>query len=219
MKTLFHRLALATLALLPAAAALAQTGEAPIGILVAAGDISTCGNNEKWLKYSDRTADLAKAIIAGANGVPVTVLALGDLAYGSGTADDFTCFAQHWSGLDAYILPVPGNHEYLTARAKPFYDFFKDNVAIKQNGTGKGYFSLPFPNQGVHWTLIGLNSNLTNAARKLQSEWLKTALGSATQSGQSPCILTFWHAPIFSSGRHGHNYSTKKAEPVARRSR
>ena len=208
-------LTLTILSLLGAAEVSAEVEKKPIGILVAAGDISTCGSDEGWKKYADRTAGIAKSIIEDAKGVPVKVLALGDLAYETGLAEEFECFAKHWSGLDKYILPVPGNHEYMTPGAKPFFDFFKDNIAIGQNGAGKGYFALLFPDDGGPWTLIGLNAHLKgSAARKEQHDWLKTALEAVAKSGRTSCVLAFWHAPTFSSGKHGHGYSPKKSAPL-----
>jgi hypothetical protein len=113
-----HRLIVAAAALvaLCARAATAQP-ERPIGILLAAGDISTCGSNA-WHRYADKTADLIRTAVKDAGEatppIPVRVLALGDLAYGKGTPEQFTCFGKRWSGFDDVLLPVPGNHEYLT---------------------------------------------------------------------------------------------------------
>jgi hypothetical protein len=69
--------------------ALAQPStDQPIGILLAAGDISTCGN-EKWHSYANRTAEIMRKVMTDAKDaqppVPVHVLALGDLAYPKGT--------------------------------------------------------------------------------------------------------------------------------------
>jgi hypothetical protein len=143
-------------------AAHAETGNGPIGILLAAGDISTCGN-EKWNGYADKTAEIIREVIKGAReakpSVPVRVLALGDLAYDKGTKKQFECFGKRWANFDAELLPIPGNHEYLSSNAEQYFDHFKTNSLVNQNGEGKGYFAMNFPRLDGPWYLIGLNDN------------------------------------------------------------
>jgi hypothetical protein len=198
----------------------AQTMEdPPIGILLAAGDISTCGN-EKWQHYANETATIIRKVVKESQSaqptIPVRVLALGDLAYGKGTKSQFDCFAARWSGFDDILLPVPGNHEYLTPDAKPYFEYFKDNRFVQQNGKEKGYFAVNFPREDGPWQLIGLNAHIKqNGAMADQLKWLGTTLG-APGGNPSPCILAFWHAPTFSSGRHGHDYKTQAHAPLTK---
>jgi hypothetical protein len=206
----------------------------PIGMLLAAGDISTCGKDEEWKKYAGKTAGLIREAIQQADAttppLPYRVIALGDLAYGTGTSDQFKCFGERWTFKNEAILPVPGNHEYLNrdkdnnkTDAGPYFENFKDHPLVTQNGTKKGYYALKFPETKPEttgaWRLIGLNDNFESDAKyqqelAAQTEWLKKDLADATN--QQNCVLAFWHAPTFSSGRHGHGYKKEKNAPLSK---
>ena len=103
-----------------------QALEKPIGILLAAGDIATCANDET--KSGKATAELIKAELAKASAldpnIEVRVLALGDLAYDSGTTRAFDCFNATWGQFKDKILPVPGNHDYGTNRGAAYFKYF-----------------------------------------------------------------------------------------------
>jgi len=186
--------------------AYAQMTDSPIGILLAAGDISRCGTKKRH-SYADKTAAIIRKIVKQYNSVqpavPVRVLALGDLAYDKGTTQELACFARRWSGFDDILRPVPGNHEYLSPGAKPYFEHFKDNPFVhQQKSNGKGYFVENFPRKDGPWRLIGLNSHIQGpAAMSEQLKWLDMELG---ERDSSPCVLAFWHTPTFTSGRHGH---------------
>lgn len=76
----------------------------PIGILLAAGDIAECkpgnpkGRPADGFKQEETAALLGKEIAdATMRNIPIRVLALGDLAYRSGTTDEFeNCFHKSW---------------------------------------------------------------------------------------------------------------------------
>lgn len=51
------------------------------------------------------------------------------------------------------------------------------------------------------WLIIGLNSNLAGAAMERQYAWFSSLLQEKAKD--SPCLLAFWHHPLFSSRRHG----------------
>jgi acid phosphatase type 7 len=114
--------------------ALAQPStDKPIGILLAAGDIATCGkcDQEPRRCYANKTAEIIRKVIEDSKDaqppIPVRVLALGDLAYGEGTEEQCNCFQKRWHDLDDVLLPVPGNHEYKTENAAPYFTHFKNN--------------------------------------------------------------------------------------------
>jgi hypothetical protein len=202
----------------------------PIGILLAAGDISTgdistCGkcDKEPWYCYANKTAAIIHKVIEDSKNeqppVPVYVLALGDLAYDTGTEKQFKCFQERWSGFNDVLLPVPGNHEYEKTNpdAAPYFGHFKNNRFVNQNGEKKGYFALNFPRADGPWLIIGLNAHIKGeGAMKVQEAWLKEQL----KANQQDCVLAFWHTPTFSSGWHGHDYkkapgaSLTKARPM-----
>jgi 3',5'-cyclic AMP phosphodiesterase CpdA len=232
-----HRITIAAAAMLLAcqATAVAQQPE-PIGILLAAGDISTClekgKKDEAWYRFADRTGALIADEINKAKQasppIPIRVLALGDLAYGDGSDEQFECFRARWKDVDfdKDMLPVPGNHDYRTRDAVPYYKFFKNNEALKQK-PGLGYFTVNFPNETGPWRLVGLNSEFSNRWTKTKSEqqkaagqnkeqlkWLATAIDASKPATSQACVLAFWHQPTFTSGRHGHE-DYKNTKPGA----
>ena len=79
-------------------------------IVLAAGDIAVCGRPGAM-----RTAALLDRL-AG------TILAVGDLAYGEGTKAQFErCYGSTWGRHKARTRPVPGNHEYRSPGARPYF--------------------------------------------------------------------------------------------------
>jgi hypothetical protein len=147
-------------------------------ILVGAGDIAGCSSTFK----DEATAALVDNI-AG------TVFALGDDAYPSGTTADFGCYDASWGKFKARTRPAPGNHEYQTTGAAPYYSYF-GNLA---GPSGKGYYSYDVGG----WHVVSLNSeqDLTG-----QVTWLKGDLAAHP----AKCTLAYWHKPLFTSGSvHG----------------
>lgn len=153
--------------------------------IVAAGDIGRCN------------AEGDEATAALVEGLPdATVLALGDLAYDSGSAEDFErCYDTSWGPFAERTYAVPGNHEYRSAGATPYFDYFGDRVGEP----GKGWYSFDLG----QWHVVALNSNCEDvgcAEGSEQHAWLRADLAADDAS----CTLAFWHHPRFSSGaRHG----------------
>jgi acid phosphatase type 7 len=183
----------------------------PIGILLAAGDITPSRSGSKCPDMVGRndkaTADIIELIVAESTvkSIPVRILALGDLAYADGTAKEFTCFAETWGRpewVKDIMLPVIGNHDEKSSKGQPFYDFFRKNgqFILDQNGPGAGYYAVKFPDSETGpWTLLGLHYRKTKS-NDLQLNWLEKQLNQS----KTPCILAFSHVHPFSSGRHGH---------------
>jgi len=142
------------------------------------------------------------------------VLALGDLAYERGAVSEFAdCFHESWGQHVKSILPVPGNHEYGSTDAAPYFAYFEKHgrTIVLQNspkeGPNAGYYSLNFPGDdgiaprsGIRpWRLIALNSKKGKPPPE-QMGWLKKELNT----NDHRCVLAFAHFFAFSSGRHGH---------------
>lgn len=162
----------------------AETPLAPAAVLLAAGDIADCGPG------AAATANLI-------NAHPALVLAVGDLAYPLGSREDFKkCFAPAWGRFLSRMKSVPGNHEYMTAGAQPYFAAM-GNVAGPPR---KGYYSLDYRG----WHLIALNSHIPMSANSAQDGWLKADIAQTT----AHCRLAFLHLPRFSSGEGGDNEST-----------
>src|SRR4249920_3929207 len=81
-------------------------------VLLAAGDVGECGFG----------AHETGALLDRLSGI---ILALGDLAYMQGTAANFRdCYDPAWGRHLDRTRPVPGNHEYETAGASAYFDYF-----------------------------------------------------------------------------------------------
>lgn len=122
-----------------------------------------------------------------------TVLALGDLAYDSGTASEFsTKYDPTWGRFKAKTKPTPGNHEYYTKDAAPYYAYW-NNIPE--------YYSFDIGG----WHMLSLNSQVDHGSGSAQLTWLKSDLAAH----QSQCTLAFWHQPRFSAGSHSDDDSTQ----------
>lgn len=164
----------------------------PVTVL-AAGDIAMCNreNDEATAKLIESEPD-------------ATVLALGDLAYPDGSAEDFAeCFDPSWGSFATRIRPVPGNHEYRTDGAQPYFDYFGSSAGEP----GKGWYSFALGD----WHAVALNSNCDDVGcdeGSPQETWLRADLEQHSER----CTLAYWHEPPFSSGvRHG---GTKSVEDL-----
>jgi acid phosphatase type 7 len=154
-----------------------QTTEA---VLVGAGDISSCG-----LTGDSQTLKLLENIQG-------TVFTAGDNVYESGSVGEFqNCYAPTWGQVLSRTRPAPGNHEYNTPGAAPYYAYF----GARAGEAGKGYYSYEL---GA-WHVVVLNSNLDADAKSAQIAWLEADL----KAHQTLCSVAIWHHPRFSSGLHG----------------
>jgi hypothetical protein len=144
--------------------------------VIAAGDIASCSS-----AYRDEAT--AKLV----SGISGTVLTLGDNAYPDGTTANFRCYNASWGAFKSRTRPSPGNHEYHTSGAAPYYSYF----GSRAGPSGKGYYSF---NLGS-WHIVSLNSEKLTSA---QESWLKSDLAANPRK----CTLAFWHKPLFTSGRH-----------------
>ena len=154
-------------------------------VLVGAGDVATCG-----LTGDSRTAALLDDI-AG------RVFAAGDLAYPDGTSGQFRdCFGPTWGRWKARTSPAPGNHEYHSEGAAPYYAYF----GARAGSTGAGWYAYDLGT----WRVYVLNSNCTKVgcgASSPQVTWLRADLAANPRT----CVAAVWHHPRFSSGEHGNN--------------
>jgi 3',5'-cyclic AMP phosphodiesterase CpdA len=152
-------------------------------VLIGAGDIANCA-------ISGGSGALATARLL--DQIPGTVFTVGDHAYPSGTAQQFReCYEPSWGRHKARTRPAPGNHDYLTADAKPYYEYFGENAGPER----RGYYSYTLGS----WHIVSLNSFIAADRDSPQIEWLRTDL----KENPATCTLAYWHLPVFSSGPHG----------------
>ena len=160
-------------------------------VVIAVGDM--CGPPRKN-PGAAATADLARRIIAKHPGA--IILALGDNAYNRGKIDEYRdYYTPTWgqSDLLGRTYSCPGNHDYRTAAATPYFDYFGEQRA----GTPqRSYFSMPLADAG--WHLVSLNSEVDQDAHSPQLQWLRDDLA---QRRFKP-IIAIWHRPRWGSGAH-----------------
>jgi len=160
--------------------------EPPAGtfVLVGAGDISSCKSPEG----SQATAKLIEQI-------PGTVFAAGDLAYESGSAEEFkNCYGTTWGRFKDRTKPALGNHEYVELTAHAYFEYW----GAQAGPAGKGYYSFDLGD----WHIVALNTNCY--AKDLggcgegstQEKWLREDLAQHPNA----CIIAFGHHALFSSG-------------------
>jgi hypothetical protein len=151
-------------------------------VLVGAGDIANClsGGDEA-------TAYLLDAI-------PGTVFTVGDNAYESATATEFTnCYDPTWGRHKRRTRPSPGNHEYHRPGAPGYFSYF----GAAAGDSSAGYYAYDL---GA-WHIIVLNSEIAHGAGSAQEKWLRSDLAAHP----TICTLVYWHKPRFSSGWHGND--------------
>jgi 3',5'-cyclic AMP phosphodiesterase CpdA len=132
------------------------------------------------------------------NQLPTAVLTLGDNCH-EPTA---TCYADYydpsWGRFKSITHPVSGNHDYMTANASHYYDYF--NGAGSFSGPAgdrdKGYYSFDIG----EWHIIALNTQCSEvggcSSGSPQYAWLENDL----MTHEARCTLAFYHIPLFSSG-------------------
>jgi K319-like protein/calcineurin-like phosphoesterase family protein len=150
-------------------------------VLIGAGDIASCSS-----LGDEATANLL-------DGIAGTVFTTGDNAYPDGTAAQYTnCYNPTWGRHKARTRPAVGNHEYHTAGASAYFNYF----GAAAGDPNRGYYSYDL---GA-WHIVVLNSNCDQVggcgAGSLQEQWLRVDLAAHP----AVCTLAYWHAPRFSSG-------------------
>ena len=154
-------------------------------VFVGAGDIASCNSS----------GDEATAALL--DGIPGTVYTLGDNVYDSATDADFAgCYDPSWGRHKARTMPVVGNHDYETAGASGYFNYF--GAAAGDPSTG--YYSYDL---GA-WHIVALNSMCENVGGCGPGSPMLTWLEQDLAANPSSCTLALWHHPVFSSGsEHG----------------
>ena len=151
-------------------------------IFVGAGDIARCSDARSG---RDLTANLILAMPSEA-----VVFTAGDNAYHSGTEDEYrTCYDPSWGRFKSRTHPVPGNHEYMTGGASPYFNYFGSLAGP----SGLGYYAYDINSA---WRVLALNSEIAMDTNSPQMQFLKNDL----QTNPRPCTIAIWHKPLFNSG-------------------
>lgn len=150
------------------------------GILIGAGDIAVCGS-----QGTEGTAALLDLLDG-------TIFTAGDNAYFQGTAAQYqNCYDPTWGRHKGRTRPAPGNHEYETAGARAYFDYFGPSAGPP----GVGYYSF----EVGPWHVVSMNSNVPAGEGSAQLQWLRDDLART----DARCVAAIWHHPLFSSGQNG----------------
>ena len=151
-------------------------------IVLGVGDIGMCNR--------PGVAETAR-LVAGLEGL---LLLAGDIAYFQGSAANFRdCFNPEWGRFRDRWYATPGNHEYESAGAGPYFDYFGDAAGHDRTG----YYATMVGD----WLVLMLNSNIPAGRGSAQWEFARQQLDRQ----RTPCAMAVWHHPLFSSGPNGGN--------------
>ncbi len=163
--------------------------------LAAVGDIAC--NKVQRLRYPCVDAEVAE-LIQSKN--PDHVLLLGDIQYQEATTRELQeNFAVNWADLLDRSIPVPGNHEYRTAGARDYFNFFDKYPK-------RGYFTVKLNDT---WSVLAINTNDSCEIVRCdkgskQYKWIKNKLADLQ------CVIAISHHPRFSTGEeHGSSFFMK----------
>jgi len=149
-------------------------------VLVGAADIAQCDND------GGRPAEATARLLDGIEG---TVFAAGDLAYYRGSDSDFAnCYDKSWGRHKRRTRPSPGNHEYETGNAEPYFRYFGSNAG----DCCFGFYSYTLG----RWHVVSLNSNVPLTLGSEQYVWLQDDL----TFNRPACTVVYFHHPRFTSG-------------------
>ena len=138
----------------------------------------------------DRNSLQTAALLDNIGGL---VFTLGDNAYFQGTRQQYVdCYDTTWGRHKGRTFPVPGNHEYESPGAAPYYEYFGE---LAVGPMGEGYYSFELGD----WHVVALNSNVFMGPSSTQAGWLRTDLAQS----RARCTLAYFHHPLFSSGHNG----------------
>ena len=173
--------------------------------VTAVGDVSCPTTSSRWNGGAGTATRCAQAATAAlVRESDEHLLLLGDIQYQSGGLADYqSAFALSWGTLASRLRPVPGNHEYYTAGAAGYFDYFS-SIGVTTGDRATGWYTY----DAGAWRVLALNTNdecrvIACGAGSAQEQWLRNELVGARAAGK--CTLAYWHYPLASGGLHGDN--------------
>ena len=175
--------------------AIIGSSSTPDPVIAGAGDIADC------------TGTGVRATANLILGLPTstTVMTLGDNAYPSGAASDFSgCYDPWWGQFKSRTRPAIGDHEYETPNASGYFNYFAQQLApfgASATDPNRAYYSYDLGT----WHVVVLNGACAYApacSAATQAAWLDADL--TTNANQ--CTMAILSSPRWSSGSvHGSN--------------
>ena len=163
--------------------------------IIAVGDIA-CDDNRRAVSTTGPSGTQCGDYATGSlisSLKPDGVFALGDLQYESASSQELMSnFDLSWGALRAITYPIRGNHEYLTAGAAGYVDYFSQ--------MSPSYWTV----DAGGWRVIAVDSWCQGqiyagcSATSAQTQWLKNELQRARE--ENKCAAVMMHHPFVSSG-------------------
>ena len=121
------------------------------------------------------------------------IILAGDLAYPSGTMEDFrNCFEPSFGRFKSRMRASPGNHEYVASvGADSYFSYFSDRSGPHR----LGYYSF----RAAEWTVLMLNSNIPIGRNSAQLAFVRQVM----QQLPTRCTMAVMHHPFDSSSLNG----------------
>ena len=121
------------------------------------------------------------------------ILLAGDLAYPSGTMEEFrNCFEPSFGKFKSRMRASPGNHDYVASvSAQSYFDYFGE----RSGPSRRGYYSF----KAAEWTVFMLNSNVPINRTSDQYAFVRSVM----QQNPTRCTMAVLHHPFDSSGING----------------
>lgn len=137
------------------------------------------------------------------------ILHAGDIAYSSGTYDQFEqyVFAIYAPLFDHVpFFPVAGNHDYRTAHAAPYLDLFELPDNAWRAGDKERYYSFDWGD--VHFVAVDTEdplAQISDAGSDDMADWLAADLAATDRFW----TVAYLHKPPYSAGAHGGNSTVR----------
>lgn len=170
-------------------------------IFIGAGDIAECGSKPASSSMAEQTARLLDAEVAANPGA--VVFTIGDNAYQDATLAEYTnCYGPTWGRHNARVHPNAGNHEYNTAGAAGYWQYYTEHAspAVFVGDSGRYYYSYDVGT----WHIIVLNDNIETKTGTTQMNWLQADL----DAHPAKCTLAIWHKPKYYQEGARTNYTS-----------
>ncbi len=137
--------------------------------------------------------DPAQEVASLAAGIPGEVLIVGDLAYPTGSQADFVnCFLPLYGAMLDRIHAVPGDNDYKTDDALPYFN----TIGVEGAGNpGEGWWSFT---RGA-WQIIGINSKCSAVGFCGSNSPQYAYVKAAVEAEPAKCRFVMWHMPRFTS--------------------
>jgi predicted phosphodiesterase len=138
------------------------------------------------------------------------ILHVGDIAYSSGTYDQFEAYVfSVYQPLFAHLpfFPTSGNHDYRTDHAAPYLDMFDLPGNAWRAGDRERYYSFDWAS--VHFVALDTEdplAEISDAASDDMADWLAADLAATDRFWK----VAYLHKPPYSAGAHGGNGTVRQ---------